>query len=192
MAFGARVELTSHEHPSGTDRIAEVMERPAFNGYEVVVNVQGDEPFITEAQVQAALAGVHAGADVGTVATPVRTLEEWRDPSVVKVVLREDGTALYFSRATIPFERGGDPDAAALGTEGYLRHIGVYAYTRAALRSWVALPQGELEQIERLEQLRPLAAGMKIGVGVVAEAKSGVDTLADAMRAEAALELNVD
>ena len=177
--------------PSGTDRAAELVARAAYGGYDVIVNVQGDEPFITEEQVSAALEAVFAGADVGTVAAPVATLEAWRDPAVVKVVRREDGTALYFSRSPIPFERGGDPDAAALGSERYLRHIGVYAYTRAALRSWVSLPAGVLEQIERLEQLRPLAAGMTIGVGVVAAAENGVDTPADAARAEAMLSARV-
>ncbi|MEO5509897.1 MAG: 3-deoxy-manno-octulosonate cytidylyltransferase [Longimicrobiales bacterium] len=189
VSFGARVELTSPEHPSGTDRIAEVMERSAYHGYDLVVNVQGDEPFVTEEQVMAALSGVRGGSDIGTVATPVRTLEELHDPSVVKVVRREDGTALYFSRAPIPHERSGDIDAEALVSERYLRHSGVYAYTRASLRKWVSLPPGELEQIERLEQLRPLAAGMSIGVGVVANAEHGVDTAADAVRAEEQLRL---
>jgi 3-deoxy-manno-octulosonate cytidylyltransferase (CMP-KDO synthetase) len=184
VAMGACVELTSPDHPSGTDRIAEVMEREAYRGYQLVVNVQGDEPFVTEEQVSAALACVRAGAAVGTVATPVRSLEALNDPAVVKVVRGGNGNALYFSRSPIPHERSGVIDAAALVSERYLRHAGVYAYTRESLRSWVSLPPGELEQIERLEQLRPLAAGMSIGVGVVSEAESGVDTAADAERAE--------
>jgi 3-deoxy-manno-octulosonate cytidylyltransferase (CMP-KDO synthetase) len=185
--FGAAVELTSPDHPSGTDRIAEVMERARYAAYDEVVNVQGDEPFVTEAQVNAALQGIRNGFDIGTASTPLRTLDAWRDPAVVKVVRREDGSALYFSRAPIPFERGGEPTRQALGGEHYLRHIGVYAYTRASLRKWVGLGPGTLEQIERLEQLRPLAAGMTIGVGVVAEAENGVDTPADAVLAEARL-----
>jgi 3-deoxy-manno-octulosonate cytidylyltransferase (CMP-KDO synthetase) len=159
------------------------MARPDYAGYGVAVNVQGDEPFVTEEQVAGALRAIEVGFDVGTVATPVRTLESWRDPSVVKVVRGEGGKALYFSRATIPFERGSSPDAQALGSERFLRHIGVYAYTRGALEKWVSLPQGELEQIERLEQLRPLSAGLSIGVGVVGEAENGVDTAADLERA---------
>ena len=186
-AFGATAELTSPEHPSGTDRIAEVAERTAYVDYDVILNVQGDEPFVTESQVRAAVDAVRDGFDIGTVATPVRTLAAWRDPSVVKVVRGARGEALYFSRSPIPFERDGDPSPSALVSETYLRHIGVYAYTRSALRTWVRLPVHELERVERLEQLRPLAAGLKIGVGVVAEAEGGVDTPADAVRAEAKL-----
>ncbi len=192
LAFGAAVEMTSPDHPSGTDRIAEVMERPPYRDYGIVVNVQGDEPFVTEAQVAAALAAVRNGCDVGTVGAPVCTMDAWRDPSVVKVVRRMDGSALYFSRSPIPHVRDGDPDAAALGSERHLRHIGVYAYTRNALRAWVSLPEGELEQVERLEQLRPLAAGMRIGVGTVMAADYGVDTPADAARAEAKLRMQAD
>jgi 3-deoxy-manno-octulosonate cytidylyltransferase (CMP-KDO synthetase) len=201
--LGAAVELTAESHPSGTDRVAEVVDREAYSGYDVVVNVQGDEPFVTEAQVVAAVQSMSGGPvgseAIGTVATPVRTLEALHDPAVVKVVRGTDGRALYFSRSPIPYERSGAPDAAALGSERYLRHIGVYAYTPSALRAWVAMPVGELERTERLEQLRPLAAGLRIGVGVVAEAESGVDTPADAVRAErklreqmSALELRVD
>ncbi|HSJ16039.1 MAG TPA: 3-deoxy-manno-octulosonate cytidylyltransferase [Longimicrobiales bacterium] len=182
--FGARVELTSADHPSGTDRVAELVARPAYGGYAVVVNVQGDEPFVTEAEVAGAVAQVRAGFDVGTVATPVRSLAAWRDPAVVKVVRRDDGGALYFSRAPLPWRRDGDPDAAALGGAGYLRHIGVYAYTPAALARWVALPPHPLEATERLEQLRPLAAGLRIGVAIVGGAVRGVDTAADLARAE--------
>jgi 3-deoxy-manno-octulosonate cytidylyltransferase (CMP-KDO synthetase) len=159
------------------------MERPEYVSYDVVVNVQGDEPFITVEQVAAALSAIERGNDVGTVAAPVGSLEAWRDPSVVKVVRDNSGSALYFSRAPIPYERSGDPDDAVLATERYLRHVGVYAYTRSALRAWVNMPVGELESIERLEQLRPLAAGLSIGVGIVSSAESGVDTLADAERA---------
>jgi 3-deoxy-manno-octulosonate cytidylyltransferase (CMP-KDO synthetase) len=190
--FGASVELTSHTHPSGTDRIAELMERPAYAAFGSVVNVQGDEPFVTQTQVEAALGAIRDGFDIGTVATPVRTLEAWKDPSVVKVVRGEDGSALYFSRATIPFLRDGDPSAQVLVTDRFLRHIGVYAYTRSALRAWVALPMGDLESIEKLEQLRPLAAGLTIGVGIVSEAENGVDTLADAVRAAAKLQRDPD
>lgn len=185
--FGAAVELTSPAHPSGTDRIAELVGRPAWAGYDVVVNVQGDEPFVTEAQVLTAVAQVQAGCDVGTVATPVRSAAAWRDPAVVKVVRRDDGTALYFSRAPVPWRRDGAPDAAALATTSYLRHIGVYAYRPATLQRWVALPPHPLEQTERLEQLRPLAAGLRIGVGVVADAEGGVDTSEDLVRVEARL-----
>lgn len=184
VRFGAAVELTSPEHPSGTDRIAELAARPPYAGYGIVVNVQGDEPFVTAAQVEGAVAQVRAGCDVGTVATPVRTLAAWRDPAVVKVTRRDDGTALYFTRAPVPFRRDGEPGEGELSSERYLRHIGVYAYRQEALRRWVSLPPHPLEELERLEQLRALAAGMRIGVAVVAEAEGGVDTIEDARRAE--------
>lgn len=183
-AFGARAVLTSGAHASGTDRVAEVAGRSEFGGYDLFVNVQGDEPFVTEEQVAVAVSQVRLGFDVGTAAAPVRTAAAWRDPSVVKVARRQDGAALYFSRAAIPFRRDGEPTAAELSTSLYLRHVGVYAYTRAGLERWVSLPPGELEQAERLEQLRALAAGLTIGVGLVSEAEGGVDTAEDAARAE--------
>ncbi|HEX7117201.1 MAG TPA: 3-deoxy-manno-octulosonate cytidylyltransferase [Longimicrobiales bacterium] len=186
-AVGAAVEMTAASHASGTDRVAEVAARPAYAGYDVVVNVQGDEPFIEEAPVAAAARLVAEGWPVGTVATPVRDLEAWRDPGVVKVVRGDDGRALYFSRAPIPHRRDGEPSAEELASGRYLRHLGVYAYTPAALARWVALPAGELERIERLEQLRALAAGTAIGVAVVDAAEGGVDTIEDARRAEARL-----
>src|SRR5690606_10144041 len=143
--FGAVAVLTAEHHPSGTDRAAEVVARPEYRGYDVVVNVQGDEPLIGAEQVAGAAAMVREGWDVGTVATPVRSLEAWRNPAVVKVVRGRDGGALYFSRAPIPHRRAGEPSAAELATPSYLRHVGVYAYSPAALERWVALPPGELE-----------------------------------------------
>ncbi|HEX5727718.1 MAG TPA: 3-deoxy-manno-octulosonate cytidylyltransferase [Longimicrobiaceae bacterium] len=187
--FGARVELTDPAHPSGTDRVAEVARRGSYAGFPVVVNVQGDEPFLSPDHVEAAVRLVQGGEwEVGTVAAPIASLEEWRDPAVVKVVRGRDGAALYFSRAPIPHPRD-DADAGPGAEEEvhrslFLRHVGLYAYRRDALLRWVALPEGELERVERLEQLRPLAAGMRIGVAVGAPAERGVDTPADAERAE--------
>jgi len=186
-SFGAVVAMTSPDHPSGTDRVAEVSAMPPFAGYDIVVNVQGDEPLIDESTVAAAVAEVRRGMDIGTVATPVRELAAWHDPDVVKVTRRSNGAALYFSRSPIPFRRGGAPGESELCTERYLRHVGVYAFTPAALRQWVGLPVAALEEIERLEQLRPLAAGMTIGVGIVAAAEGGVDTPADVERIAARL-----
>ncbi len=186
-AVGAAVETTAASHVSGTDRVAEVVARPAYAGYDVVVNVQGDEPFMDAETVGAATRLVVEGWDVGTAATPVRTGESWRDPAVVKVVRGDDGRALYFSRAPIPHRRDGEPTPAELASPRYLRHVGVYSYTPTALARWVALPAGELERIERLEQLRALAAGLAIGVAVVDAAEDGVDTYEDARRAEARL-----
>lgn len=181
--FGGRVVLTSAEHLSGTDRVAEVV-RTLGGDFGVVVNIQGDEPFLREEQVRSAVGLVQAGWPVGTLATPVGSLEAWQDPSVVKVVRRADGAALYFSRAPIPHRRQSLPTLEQLRGVGYLRHIGLYAYAPAALEQWVKLPEGELERIEKLEQLRPLAAGMNIGVAVVDHAPEGVDTPGDAERAE--------
>ncbi len=186
-AAGAVAELTSPTHASGTERVAEVAGREGYRGYEIVVNVQGDEPFLTEEQVASAVAAVREGWDVGTVATPLRSVGALADPAVVKVIRGEDGGALYFSRAAIPHRRDGPPDEADLAGGFYLRHVGVYAYKRAALERWVRLPPDPVEALERLEQLRALRAGMRIGVGVVAQAEGGVDTAEDARRAEARL-----
>jgi len=130
---------------------------------------------------------VRSGFAVGTVATPLRSEAEWRSPDVVKVVRRDDGSALYFTRAPVPHRRDGAPTEGDLNSEFYLRHIGVYAYTADSLSRWVALPPHPLEELERLEQLRPLAAGLSMGVAVVAAATGGVDTAGDLARAEARL-----
>lgn len=183
QAFAADVVLTSPDHESGTERVAEVAARPAFHRFDLVVNVQGDEPFVTEEQIDGAVAMVRAGWDIGTVAAPVATLDAWRDPAVVKVVRNDAGGALYFSRAPIPHVRGRDPTAGELASHWWLRHIGVYACSRAALARWASLPVGDLEGWERLEQLRPLAAGLSVGVGVVRASEGGVDTAADLVRA---------
>ncbi|HEX6309171.1 MAG TPA: 3-deoxy-manno-octulosonate cytidylyltransferase [Longimicrobiales bacterium] len=182
--WGAAVELTGAQHRSGTERIGELVGRPEYAGYDIVVNVQGDEPFVQEAHVEEAIAQVRNGFDIGTVGAPVGSLEAWLDPGVVKVTRRIDGAALYFSRSPIPFQRAGTPTPEALRREPYLRHIGLYAYRPEVLRRWQMLPESELESIERLEQLRALSAGLRVGVGVVAEAEGGVDTAADAARAE--------
>jgi 3-deoxy-manno-octulosonate cytidylyltransferase (CMP-KDO synthetase) len=183
-AFGGRAEMTSEAHASGTDRVAEVAAMAEFADYSVIVNVQGDEPFINQEHIEQAAALVEAGWPLGTVATPIRTLEAWQNPAVVKVTRRDDGAALYFSRSPIPHSRDGDPTEAELSTDQFLRHLGVYAYSADALRRWVALPEHPLEQRERLEQLRPLAAGIQIGVAVVASSSEGVDTAEDAALAE--------
>lgn len=188
--LGAEAVLTSVAHRSGTERIAEVMARTEYRGYDVVVNVQGDEPFVREDQVAAAVTQLERGFDIGTVAAPVGTLTAWRDPDVVKVALRADGGALYFSRSPIPHSRDRDPSAAELCAPPYLRHVGLYAYSSAVLRRWLDLGENPLERIEKLEQLRALAAGLSIGVGVVADAEGGVDSLADAAYAEQKLSLD--
>lgn len=184
-SLGAPFEMTSSDHPSGTDRVAEVAARPAFRDYEVIVNVQGDEPLVKEAHIQSAIDLVREGRwQVGTCATPLMTEQAHTDPSVVKVIRAENGRALYFSRAPIPHRRDGNPSLDELAREPFLRHIGLYAYTREALAEWVDLAPSRLEGLELLEQIRPLEAGFGIGVAVVESAEPGVDTPADAQRME--------
>jgi 3-deoxy-manno-octulosonate cytidylyltransferase (CMP-KDO synthetase) len=183
-AFGGRPELTAAAHVSGTDRVAEIAARPEFADCAVISNVQGDEPFLEREQVAAAVELVRSGWPVGTVASPLHTLDAWQNPAVVKVVRRADGAALYFSRAAIPFVRGREPTMTELSGENCLRHLGVYAYSPDALARWVSLPEHALERLERLEQLRPLAAGIEIGVAIVAFSPEGIDTPEDAARAE--------
>ncbi|HYC52162.1 MAG TPA: 3-deoxy-manno-octulosonate cytidylyltransferase [Gemmatimonadaceae bacterium] len=181
---GAEAVLTSPAHPSGTDRVAEAASQADYAHYDTILNVQGDEPFISSDAVRAALGMVNRAFSIGTAAvraTPAVLLE----PSVVKVVAADDGRALYFSRAPIPFLREPkDSNDAALHRERVWQHLGVYAYTREALRRWVELPEHPLERLERLEQLRPLAAGWAIGVGVVeGPLRRGIDTENDLAQA---------
>jgi 3-deoxy-manno-octulosonate cytidylyltransferase (CMP-KDO synthetase) len=181
---GADVALTNTAHQSGTDRVAEVAARHEYRDFDAVLNVQGDEPFVSAAAVQGAASIVTAGRfELGTAAA--RSSDQVLGvPHVVKVVAADDGRAMYFSRAPIPFLRD-EAERPLLGSRVW-QHVGVYAYTRDALARWVALPPHPLEQIERLEQLRPLAAGIAIGVAVINDPpRSGVDTEEDLARANA-------
>ncbi len=184
QAGGGRAVITSTDHPSGTDRVAEVAGMAEYRRHDVIVNVQGDEPFVSRRVVEAALAVVESGGfAIGTAASPDDPAI-LASPNVVKVVRDATGRALYFSRAPIPYLRA-DGDAS-LRDGLVLRHVGVYAYRADALRAWVALPPDPLERVEQLEQLRPLAAGMPIGVAVVDEPPaSGIDTAEDLARANA-------
>jgi 3-deoxy-manno-octulosonate cytidylyltransferase (CMP-KDO synthetase) len=176
-SFGGRVVMTRADHPSGTDRVAEVA---ASLDVDFVVNLQGDEPLI-EARTLDQLPSLLAGdpdCDVATLAVPITSLEQWRDPNCVKVVCDAQGRALYFSRSPIPHVRDGAPDFAQQGRL-FLQHLGLYAYRRAFLLRLAKLPPAPLELCEKLEQLRVLAAGRRIQVGVVAHASRGVDTPAD-------------
>jgi 3-deoxy-manno-octulosonate cytidylyltransferase (CMP-KDO synthetase) len=181
---GGEVAMTRADHPSGTDRVAEVAERAEFAGFDVIVNVQGDEPFVRPEAIVGAATLVQSGAfPLATCATRAAA-GVIDNPDVVKVVCGDDGRALYFSRAPIPFLR----DRADISVRNQLvrHHLGLYAYTRGALRQWVALPVHDLERVERLEQLRPLAAGMAMGVHLVdAPPLGGVDTEEDLARANA-------
>lgn len=183
--LGAPVLMTSPDHPSGTDRVAEVANRPEFAEYEYIANVQGDEPLLKENHLKVAIDLVRErGWDVGTCATPLMVDAARNDPQVVKVTRAANGRALYFSRAGIPYKRDEKPLPDELAREPFLRHIGIYAYTRDALHDWVALAPSQLEKLELLEQLRPLEAGLRIGVAVVGAADPGVDTPADVIRME--------
>lgn len=183
-AHGAEAVLTASAHPSGTDRVAEVAGRREFGGFDAVLNIQGDEPFVSREAVRGALDRVQGEFVIGTaaVAAVPAILAE---PSVVKVVIADDGRALLFSRAPIPYLRETkNADDAALLRDCVWQHIGVYAYTRDALARWVALPVHPLERIERLEQLRPLAAGWAIGVARLAgPLRRGIDTETDLAQA---------
>jgi 3-deoxy-manno-octulosonate cytidylyltransferase (CMP-KDO synthetase) len=184
-ALGAPVEMTSRDHPSGTDRVAEVADRPGYDAYAFIANVQGDEPLLKESHLRAAIDLVrYGGWDVGTCATPLMADAARKDASVVKVARAGSGRALYFSRAPIPYKRDEKPVGEDLEREPFLRHIGIYAYTRDALHDWVALAPSQLERLEHLEQLRPLEGGLSIGVAIVGSADPGVDTAADVLRME--------
>lgn len=181
-AAGGEVAMTHPGHQSGSDRVAEVAASHAWA--DVVVNVQGDEPFMTRHAVEGAIHMVRdRGFPLGTAAVPAGP-EVLGAPATVKVVVGDDGAALYFSRAPIPFLR--DP-ADAPDRDACLRqHLGVYAYRPDALAAWVSLPAHPLERCERLEQLRPLAAGWRMGVATVAgPAAWGIDTPEDLARANA-------
>ncbi len=183
-AAGAECVITRTTHPSGTDRVAEVVALAEFRDYESVVNVQGDEPFVQREAVLGAAEMVSSGRFALGTAAACADVAVLRQPHVVKVVTADDGRALYFSRASVPFIR--DESDLALARTLVRQHIGVYAYTRDALARWVRLPQHPLEQVERLEQLRPLAAGIAMGVAIVAVApRGGIDTEDDLARATA-------
>jgi 3-deoxy-manno-octulosonate cytidylyltransferase (CMP-KDO synthetase) len=175
--FGGRAVLTRRDHASGTDRVAEVAQ--ALDA-DVIVNLQGDEPLVDPAALDLLpeLLRRDSGADMATLATPITSAEQWHDPNCVKVVCDAASRALYFSRSPIPYVRDGRPDFAARPAR-FLQHLGLYAYRRAFLIQLSRLPPHPLEETERLEQLRVLAAGQRIHVGLVAHAGRGVDTFED-------------
>lgn len=178
---GAEAIMTSAAHVSGTDRIAEVAR---LIHADVYVNVQGDLPFIEPADLDALVAPMRDDETIAmaTLATPIIDALEWNNPSVVKVVCGTDGNALYFSRSPIPHMRdGGMPKQA-------LRHIGVYAYRRDFLLKFAELPEGVLERVEKLEQLRALEHGYTIRVVASVKPSLEVDTAADLARARDAAE----
>ena len=181
------VEMTSASHGSGTDRIAEVAERLGWDDETLVVNLQGDEPMMPPADIEqvAALLYGKPECSLATLCTPIHDLAEFMNPNVVKLTADQDGRALYFSRAPIPWNRDSAPTGLVSQGQhqGALRHIGLYAYRVGALKRLAATPPCELEQLEKLEQLRALWLGMGIAVDV-ARALPGpsVDTPEDLAR----------
>ena len=187
-AHGVEVCMTRSDHPSGTDRIAEVARTLALPPDAVVVNLQGDEPLIDPALLAACAAQISATVPMATCAHPLHDVLEAFNPNVVKVVLDKNGRALYFSRATIPWHRDGFAQSKDSLPQGYvpLRHIGLYAYSNAFLQEYPQLSASPLEAIEALEQLRVLWHGVAIAVHVTDSAPAaGVDTPEDLARVQA-------
>lgn len=187
-AHGVEVCMTRSDHPSGTDRIAEVARTLALPPDAVVVNLQGDEPLIDPSLLAACAAQISATVPMATCAHPLHEVLEAFNPNVVKVVLDKNGRALYFSRATIPWHRDGFAQSKDSLPQGYvpLRHIGLYAYSNAFLQEYPQLSASPLEAIEALEQLRVLWHGVAIAVHVTDSAPAaGVDTPEDLARVQA-------
>lgn len=176
--------MTAAKHESGTDRIAE-----AISGRHEpwILNVQGDEPFLDPGMIDEFLVTFQNKAGnclVGTLACPISSVKEYTDPNVVKVVLRNDRRALYFSRATIPFDRDGSSS-----NFNCFRHLGVYLYQRELLMNFSKLPTSDLEQLEKLEQLRLMQAGYDLFVHLIPDGSLGIDTPKDLQKAEQLMKL---
>lgn len=184
---GYRAVLTSPKHTSGTDRLAEAN---ASIGADFVINVQADEPLVTADQIETLSRLITRGCPMATLAIPFERPEDFANPNQVKVVVGRTGEALYFSRAPIPFARdfGGQVDAAWLRDHQTYRHLGLYAYRADFLQDFSRMPPGRLEAIEKLEQLRVLENGHRIAVGFTDQPTIGVDTPADALEFERALD----
>lgn len=187
-ASGVRIAMTSPDHVSGTDRLAECASIAGWTDDTVVVNLQGDEPFAPAAGIRA-VAGilVASGAPMSTLATGIDDIDALFDPNIVKVVRAASGDALYFSRAPMPWARDAFArDRETLPADGpWLRHIGIYGYRAGFLKLFAALPPSPLERIESLEQLRALEAGHRIAVEITPAAfPPGIDTPEDLERAE--------
>lgn len=180
-AFGAEVEMTSTEHKSGSDRIAEVANRHPEIGY--IINLQGDEPLIEQSNIELVIKGVKFDekADISTLVREIKEEDEVNNPNLVKCVFDFDGYAMYFSRSKIPFERN-------IGKSKFYGHLGIYGYKREALFKMTKLPQAPYEMAESLEQLRALQNGMKIKVAIVDNVPVGIDTIEDFEKFKAMVE----
>jgi 3-deoxy-manno-octulosonate cytidylyltransferase (CMP-KDO synthetase) len=181
LAFGGRVMMTSPDHPSGTDRCAEVMQRLTRSGeaYDGVINIQGDEPFINPAHIRLLKEAFSDPAtQIATLANPISDMAELMNPNAVKVVANTHGNALYFSRSAIPYNRHGADDNW-ITDHNYLKHLGMYAYRSEILQQITMLDPTALEKTESLEQLRWLENGIGIRVLVTTEPSQGIDTPED-------------
>ena len=178
-SFGGRVTMTDPNAQSGTDRVAEVAR--SREDVDIFINVQGDEPEISGSSIDAVMQLLESdpNADVATLATPIRSRTDLDDPACVKVVKGHNGAALYFSRSVVPHPRTWEDDLLQKEPPQFLQHLGIYAYRRDFLMRLGELPQSDLEQTEKLEQLRFLQAGCRILVGLVARSPRGIDTRDD-------------
>lgn len=189
-SFGGEYCMTSADHQSGTDRLYEVVQKRGFAKDYIVVNVQGDEPFIPPPVIDQVARNLqqYKQAGVATLCEPLASQEDFLDPNVVKVVTDQEGYALYFSRAPIPYDRDSIPPAESYTSAK--RHVGLYAYRVSLLQQFISWPQAELETIEKLEQLRVLANGQRIHVDrALDKVPGGVDTEADLARVRALLKV---
>ena len=185
---GVRIAMTSPDHASGSDRLAECAAIAGWDDATVVVNLQGDEPFAPASGIRAVAETLLAsGAEMSTLAAPITDAATLFDPNAVKLVRAGNGDALYFSRAPVPWPRDAFARDRTVMPEGrWLRHVGIYAYRVGFLRAFAAMPPSALERIESLEQLRALENGHRIAVALAPEEfPPGIDTPADLARAEA-------
>lgn len=174
-SFGATCFLTG-EHPSGTDRVADVARRHLPHA-DLLVNIQGDEPELDPAHIDVLVRSIaESGVEMATLGTPIHDREELDSPSCVKIALGDDDRAIYFSRSPVPFVRDSDPNEILAGDSPWLLHLGVYAYRRDFLLRLTTLPPSRLERLEKLEQLRALECGASIKVAVVEHRAIGIDT----------------
>ncbi len=181
-AFGANVCMTSAGHETGSDRLAEVVVLNQWADHTIVVNLQGDEPLTPIANLKQVAENLaqNPGASIATLSTPIQTSDEYADPNVVKVVIDKQGIALYFSRAPIPFQRDFDLEKGSEIYDFAQRHIGIYAYRASYLKSFASMKVCQIEQLEKLEQLRAMWHGARIHVAVATQVPGhGVDTEAD-------------
>ncbi len=191
QACGVQAGLTRKEHPSGSDRIRELADAQGWDDDTVLVNLQGDEPFLPARLIDTVAGRLAAdpAIDWATLAAPISRASEYFDPNAVKLVRDASGSALYFSRAPIPWDRSLGPQRELPATMPALRHIGLYAYRMGALRRYCAAEQADIERTECLEQLRALSLGMRIAVEICEQAPPlGVDTPEDLERLRQALE----